>query len=87
MSNKVTKRRPSVPKSRPYVLTSAQLRRLLEFCAKDESLRDLHDVAAIIFYTGLRIGELARLRWQEVDFDRRHIVVVPHKSARNRCVP
>jgi len=74
-------------KSGRRVLTPTQLHRLLEFCANDQSLRDLHDVVAIISNTGLRPGELARLRWQDVDLEHGKIVISQSKLRNSRYVP
>lgn len=37
--------------------------------------------------TGMRFGEIASLRWQEVDFSRRIIHVVQTKTGKNRVIP
>lgn len=38
-------------------------------------------------YGGMRFGEIASLRWQEVDFSRRTIHVIQTKTAKNRVIP
>ena len=37
--------------------------------------------------TGLRLGELVRLRWRDVDFDHRQLLVTQSKSGRPRAIP
>jgi len=37
--------------------------------------------------TGLRLGELARLRWEEIDFNNRQLLVSRSKSGRPRTIP
>jgi integrase len=41
----------------------------------DPNLRDLCDVATVILDTGIRVGELRRLRWVNVDFGRRLLIL------------
>jgi len=79
--------RRSSTKSGPRTLSTAQLRCLLDFTANNPAMQDLHDVAVILTNTGLRAGELVRLRWHDVDFDRHKIAIVPHKSPCHRYVP
>ncbi len=78
MSIQATTRRSSV-KSDLRTLSTAQLRLLLDFTDKDQSIRDLHDVAMIISNTGLRAGELGQLRWIDVDFERRALCITKDK--------
>ena len=46
------------------------------------------DMLVVDFYTGLRLGELTRLEWEDIDFDREGIRVRHHtKNGKNRTVP
>ncbi len=85
MSIQATTRRSSV-KSDLRTLSTAQLRLLLDFTDKDQSIRDLHDVAMIISNTGLRAGELGQLRWIDVDFERRALCITKDKRGYMRYV-
>jgi integrase len=67
---------------RVRVLTDAEESRL--FAALPDYLRSLV-VAAL--HTGMRWGELAHLRWQDVDFHTRTLVVTQSKSGEGRRVP
>ena len=67
-------------------LTPDQLRSILVLSAQDRCLRDLHDVATIISNTGLRPGELCRLRWADIDVHERKLVV-NGKTGYRRFVP
>jgi integrase len=43
---------------------------------------ELRVAVAVGFYTGLRLGDVCRLRWSEVDLVEGWVSVVPHKTAR-----
>jgi integrase len=70
-----------VPSKPPEHLTVAGLRKLLDTMATDATLKRargkvagrevvwLADVVELAVYTGLRRGELERLRWRDVDLD------------------
>lgn len=64
--------RPPIP-VRPESATwsSEQLREFLDFLKEDR----LHTAFVLLATTGMRRGEVLRLRWQDVDFDGRDLVV------------
>ncbi len=73
-----------------YLRTEEEVARFLR-AAADEG-PDVHALYSTAVYTGLRAGELAGLRWDDVDFDRRLIAVQrsfdgPTKSGKTRHVP
>jgi len=70
------------PKRLPVVLSVAEVRRLL---AAMEGVQGL--VAALLYGTGMRLMECLRLRVQDVEFDRRLIVVRRGKGDKDRVVP
>ena len=74
-------RRQATPNSRRE-LTVEELRRV---CAA--ATGELRTLFAIGTYTGLRLGDAATLRWQEVDLTRGAIIRVPHKTARKNPNP
>lgn len=45
---------------------------------------DMRTLCMIGFYTGLRLGDAATLRWSEVDFDKMMIVRLPNKTKQLR---
>jgi integrase len=77
-----------------YLRTKDEVRRFL-FAARDDAERDaeaLHVLYATAVLTGLRAGELAALRWEDIDLDARRITVQrsfdgPTKSGDVRHVP
>lgn len=57
-------------------LTNAQLRRLVAALRADPNVKLRYDLAVIVLAgTGLRIGELTALRWEDVDLERRVLTV------------
>jgi integrase len=73
-----------------YLRTKQEITRFLA-AARDEGER-VFALYATAIYTGMRAGEIAGLRWADVDFERRLITVQrsfegPTKSGRIRHVP
>ncbi len=52
-----------------YCFSRAQVRGIVEFCVANSELHWLGDVIVALATTGMRIGELAALRWTDVDLD------------------
>lgn len=63
----------------PVVLTPAEVRRLLEQMSGLAGL-----IAALLYGTGMRLMEGMRLRWKDVEFERREIVVRDGKGGKDR---
>jgi hypothetical protein len=79
-------RRPPM-KIAPCTLSHDQLSRIMDLLEKDQSMRDLHEVVTILSSTGIREGELRRLRWADVDFHGHKLVIVDSKGSSVRSVP
>jgi integrase len=56
---------------------------LLKELAKEST--DIHDMSLLSLYTGMRFGEVASLRWADVDLFQGVLMVVDTKSAKNRA--
>ncbi|MBI4817861.1 MAG: tyrosine-type recombinase/integrase [Deltaproteobacteria bacterium] len=74
-----------------YLRTSDEVRRFLS-AAKEEPHPLPNALYALAIHTGLRCGELAGLRWADVDFDRRQLAVKRSyagltKNGKSRQVP
>ena len=81
-------KKPKVPELSPVYLTEKEFTLLLS-AIKEKDFRELCITGA---GTGMRLGELLSLKWQEVDFDRKVIFVrnsdtFKTKSRKNRVVP
>lgn len=80
--------RPRLRELVPLYLTKDDFKSVLA-CEGDPDLRDLYLCAVT---TGMRLGELKALRWDDVDFARRQILIrntdkFTTKSGRNRTIP
>jgi integrase len=51
-----------------YCYTKQQVGRMVSFCYADKALNCLGNVICVLAATGLRINELAKLRWSDIDF-------------------
>ena len=90
-----------VTESTTYCFTSTEVDSMIRHCRDTEQLNWLGDVIVGLAYGGMRIGELAQLRWAAVDLGRNLISVVDDsrrniarggsarttKSGRSRSVP
>jgi integrase len=65
----------------PWTLSHDQLSRILDLSEVDQSMRDLHEVVTILSNTGIRAGELRQLRWADIDFYGRKLVIVHTKKS------
>ena len=86
LNNPVTTvKRPSDSVARDRRLTSAEKKQLLS-----ESLRtgshQLHLAILIALNTGMRQGEIIKLKWNDIDFDRNQITVRDSKNGSNRVI-
>lgn len=70
------------PKSLPVVLSISEVRRLLAAMSGVQGL-----IAALLYGTGMRLLECLRLRVQDVEFERRLIMVRRGKGGKDRVVP
>lgn len=66
----------------PVVLSTDEVRTLLESAP---SLRDKL-LLGLMYATGVRVGEVVRLRWRDIDFARQTISVVEGKGRKDRVV-
>lgn len=60
-------RRPKVARSTPVIFTVDEVRRLLETAAENPHL-ELLPMLAICFFSGVRVAEVQRMRWEMIDF-------------------
>lgn len=67
-------------------LTPAQLKKLLEAIANDDHSQ-AGDMMLMALYTGMRRGELFRLEWSDIDFDRGFIRLRDPKGGLDQTIP
>lgn len=73
---------PRKPSRQPVVLNKTEIRLMLD-CAR--SLRDKLSMS-LMYGMGLRVSEVCRLRWDELDFERRIVRVAMGKGQKDRQV-
>lgn len=79
---------------RPFLFTPEQFRQLLAFAARlPDDARARHRAAvyslifSLLYGLGLRVGEVTRLRYRDVDQSRRLLVIRETKFGKSRLVP
>lgn len=77
---------PHTPRRLPHVPTEQEMRRYYQAVWQ---ARDFADMVLIktLFYTGVRVSELVRIRLEEVDLDRCQIRITRGKGDQDRLVP
>jgi len=73
---------PRKPSRQPVVLNQTEIRMMLEAA---RSLRDKM-LMSLMYGVGLRVSEVSRLRWSELDFERKTVRVVLGKGRKDRLV-
>jgi integrase len=81
-------RAPRVPEKPVPILSEEELKRLFAACAGKSfaARRDLA-ILRLLHSTGLRLGEVADLKVQDVDLDENTLIVLRSKGGRPRLVP
>jgi len=72
--------RAKKPHTLPEVLSKEEVRRMIDITANPKH----KCMIQILYGTGVRVGELVRLRMRDIDFDRNCIRVVQGKGAKDR---
>jgi integrase len=67
-------------------LSEDQLKKLLEAIEKDSNIQ-IKNLMKMVLYTGLRRGELFKLKWKHIDFDRGFIHIVESKGGPSQKIP
>lgn len=77
---------PEVHNERTEDLTPDELGRLLKALEEEPNTQAAHFMKMVL-YTGMRRGELFKLRWTDIDFDRGFISIRDPKGKRNQVIP
>lgn len=79
-------RKPREPQGRVRFLVTDERLRLLAAC--EQSGNDaLYPIVVLALSTGMRLGEIITLRWEDLDFERQLIVLNKTKNGERRGVP
>ncbi|MBQ7189147.1 MAG: tyrosine-type recombinase/integrase [Kiritimatiellae bacterium] len=73
------KKKKAVSKFPRRALTTAELKKLLNYVEGDQDMKILFHLG---IYTGSRISDCSLLKWENVDFERRLIQFIPKKTQR-----
>ncbi len=79
-------RKPREPRGRVRFLSDNERGALLEACQQSRSPK-LYPMVVLALATGMRLGEIQRLRWADVDFTRQRIILHETKNGERRAVP
>ena len=60
---------PKIPKNNPLFIDEKELQQILS----KEQNQDLKDIYLVLFHTGIRLGELINLKWNQVSFNEKII--------------
>ena len=77
---------PKVHNLKTEDLTRGQLRRLFEAIDKDEDIQAAN-ILRMSLFTGMRRGELFKLKWEDVDFERGFIQIRDPKGGPDQKIP
>jgi len=79
-------KKPTVNNLKTEDLNTDQLARLLDAIEKDGNLQ-IKNIMKLAIYTGMRRGELFKLKWNDVDFDRGFITIRAPKGGIDQKIP
>ena len=78
--------KPTVSNLKTEDLSEDQLKKLLKAIEKDSN-EQIKNLVKMVLYTGMRRGELFKLKWKHVDFDRGFIHLVDPKGGPDQKIP
>ena len=86
-SNPVRKvRKSKEPRGRVRFLTDEERERLLDAC-KESRNRHLYPIVVLALSTGMRLGEIVGLRWNDINLSSGRIILDETKNGERRLVP
>ena len=79
--------RPAEPRGRDRRLENNEEARLIEACEESASAPELVAIVQVALETGARLGELLKLRWQDVNLAKRTAKLLDTKNGEDRIIP
>jgi integrase len=77
---------PKVNNEKTEDLTPEQLNRLLEAIDQDHNIQ-AKNIMKMALFTGMRRGEMFRLKWNDIDFERGFIYIRDSKGGKDQKIP
>jgi integrase len=78
--------KPKEGRGRDRFLDEDEVHRLLEAC-RESSNRNLYAIVALAIFTGMRYGEIVKLKWIDINFDLSFITLHETKNGEKRVIP
>ena len=78
--------KPTVDNIKTEDLTPDQLQKLLKAIEKDEN-KDVGNLMKLALFSGMRRGEMFKLQWRDIDFDRGFITIRDPKGVKTQTIP
>lgn len=78
--------KPSESKGRERFLSLAEKDRLIKECFQSRN-QNLYPIVALALITGMRYGEIVGLRWGDIDFELKKIILWRTKNGDSRYIP
>jgi len=78
--------KPRVNNETTEDLTPEQLKNLLNVIEQDENI-DARNLMKLVLFTGMRRGEMFKLKWEHVDFNRGFISIIDPKGGPDQKIP
>ena len=77
---------PKVENEKTEDLTSAELKKYLEAIDSDSNFQ-VRSIIKMALYTGMRRSEILKLKWEDVNFERGHILLRDPKGLKDETIP
>jgi len=75
------------PKGRTRILSDEERTNLLQACANCKKYSEMKPIVLLAITTGMRRGEILKLRWEDINFTSQRLVLWDTKNGENRTVP
>jgi len=82
-SNRIRYKFPKLEDTDTYCFTCEEVGAILDLCWETPNLRWFHAVLFALTHTGMRISELASLRWSDIDFEKNVIWLTDERHRRS----
>jgi len=77
---------PRVNNEKTEMMNSDQLKKYID-AVREEPDKQIADLLELALYTGMRKGELFKLKWEHVDFEKRFILIKDPKGGIDQKIP